>query len=110
MTPSELPCAAPPRTVTAFVGDELAAAGYRLAGVVTIVPAAGDEATALQQARAQADLVLVSADVVARLPAGVWPQAAAALQPLVVAVPDTQGRVPRPALAARLRALLGMAA
>ena len=111
MTPFEpWPAATPHRAVAAFVGDELAAAGYRLAGVATIVPGPGEEDAALQQARAQADLVLVSADVVAQLPAGVWAQAVAAVRPSVVALPDMQGRVPRPALAARLRALLGMAA
>ena len=92
-----------------YLGDELAAAAWRLAGLRTIVCEAGQEAVALEQARSQAPWVLVSAACAERIAAPVLARAMAALAPLVVVVPDPQGRAPMPDLAARLRAQLGMA-
>ena len=57
-----------------------------------------------------APLVLVSAAVAVHIEAGQLRAALAALQPLVLIVPDAQGEVPRPDLAARLRGQLGMEA
>lgn len=93
-----------------YIGDEVSAAGYRLAGVQCAVPEAGAEARALEKARASATLVLVSPAVAARIDAQLLRQALAALTPLVVIVPDTQGAVPRPDLATRLRGQLGLPA
>ena len=93
-----------------YIGDEASAAGYRLAGVQCAVPAAGEEGAALQAARAKAPLVLVSPAVAARIDAHALNEALAALSPLVVIVPDTQGVLPRPDLAARLRGQLGLPA
>jgi vacuolar-type H+-ATPase subunit F/Vma7 len=93
-----------------YLGDEVTAAGYRLAGVQSAVPPIGGEAVALQEACAKASLVLVSPAVAARIDAPVLREALAALAPLVVIVPDTQGAVPRPDLAARLRGQLGLPA
>jgi len=98
------------RTAVAFVGPELAASGWRLAGIDTVVAVPGGEAQALEQARGRAWLVLVCASVVERLDPAAWQRAATATQPLLVAVPDLQGRAPLPDLAARLRAQLGLAA
>jgi vacuolar-type H+-ATPase subunit F/Vma7 len=92
-----------------YLGDELAAAAWRLAGLHTIVSEPGQETAALEQARAQAPWVLVSAACAGRIAAPVLARAMAAPTPLVVVVPDPQGRAPMPDLAARLRAQLGMA-
>ncbi len=93
-----------------YLGDEVSAAGYRLAGAIPRVPAAGEEGAALQEACANAPLVLVGAAVAARIDALALRKALAALQPLVVIVPDTQGEAARPDLAARLRGQLGLPA
>jgi vacuolar-type H+-ATPase subunit F/Vma7 len=92
-----------------YLGDELAAAAWQLAGLHTIVCEAGREAAALEQARSQAPWVVVSAACAARIAVPVLARAMAATTPLVVVVPDPQGRAPMPDLAARLRAQLGMA-
>ena len=42
-----------------FIGDEAVAAGFRLCGLRTVVPAPGEELSALELARADAPLVLV---------------------------------------------------
>jgi vacuolar-type H+-ATPase subunit F/Vma7 len=91
-----------------YLGDEIGAAGWRLAGAVVHVPAAGAEARALDEARREADLVLVASDVAARIDTPALRAAVAALAPLVLVVPDTQGRVAPPDFAARLRVQLGL--
>ena len=90
-----------------YLGDELGAAGYRLAGARTRVPARGDETAALAQACADAPLVLVSAELASRIEAGALQRACVAMSPLVVVVPDPQDAVALPDLAGRLRAQLG---
>ena len=93
-----------------YIGDELSAAGFRLAGARTSVPDEGGEAAALADARAAAPLVLVSSAVAARIPEAEMATALAALAPLTLIVPDLAGAVPVPDIAARLRRQLGMEA
>jgi vacuolar-type H+-ATPase subunit F/Vma7 len=97
-------------TAPVYLGDEISAAGWRLAGVRVRVPAPGAETAALVAARTEAPLVLVSAAVVARIDAAAWRAACTALAPLVLAVPDPQGQAALPDLAGRLRAQLGLEA
>ena len=91
-----------------YIGDEATAAGYRLAGASVIVPPPGIEARALASARASASLVLISADVAARIPPRELAAARAALAPLTLVVPDLRGEMEMPDLATRLRAQLGL--
>jgi len=91
-----------------YLGDEVSAAGHRLAGVDARVPERGGEAEALARARTEASLVLVSATVAARVPAAELRVAQMALAPLTVMVPDLQGETPMPDVASRLRAELGL--
>jgi vacuolar-type H+-ATPase subunit F/Vma7 len=93
-----------------YLGDEVTAAGYRLAGVQVRVPAPHEASAALEEARGMASMVLVSAAVAVHVDAAQLRAALAALQPLVLIVPDAQGEVARPDLAARLRSQLGMEA
>jgi vacuolar-type H+-ATPase subunit F/Vma7 len=93
-----------------YLGDEVTSAGYRLAGAQVRTPAPRDASTAFADACAQAPLVLVSAAVAMHVDAPQLRAALAALQPLVLIVPDAQDQVPRPDLAARLRGQLGMEA
>jgi hypothetical protein len=95
-----------------YVGDEIGAAGWRLAGAVVHVPAAGREGAALAAALAVGRLVLISAAAAARLDAGELRRALAGSArgaALALVVPDPQGLAALPDLASRLRAELGMA-
>jgi vacuolar-type H+-ATPase subunit F/Vma7 len=94
--------------IPCYIGDETSAAGFRLAGVRVIVPPAGGEAEALASARADASLVLISADVAARISPRDLVRAHAALAPLTLIVPDLRGEMEMPDLATRLRAQLGL--
>jgi vacuolar-type H+-ATPase subunit F/Vma7 len=91
-----------------YVGDEVTAAGFGLAGLRVRVPERGDEARALASARAEAPLVLVSATVAARIATDELRAALAALTPLVLVVPDLDRATPLPDLALRLRKQLGL--
>lgn len=94
--------------VVIYIGDELTAAGFRLAGAQVLLPAAGEEAASLARAQRDGQLVLLSADVAARLPRELLGAALAALAPLTLVVPDLLGRQPLPDRAQRLRRRMGM--
>jgi len=91
-----------------YLGDEVSAAGFRLAGLQARTPPRGDETAALSAARAEAPLVLVSAAIAARVAERELRAALAALTPLVLVVPDIDGATPVPDLALRLRIQLGL--
>ncbi|HTP71133.1 MAG TPA: hypothetical protein VML58_02855 [Burkholderiaceae bacterium] len=93
-----------------YLGDEVSAAGYRLAGALVRTPRLGEESAALLWACSLAPLVLVSAAVAAGIDEGVMRERLSALAPLVLIVPDAQGVTPLPDLAARLRGQLGLEA
>jgi vacuolar-type H+-ATPase subunit F/Vma7 len=92
-----------------YIGDEVTGAGLHLAGVRVVTPAPGTERAALERARREADLVLLSTEVAAALPPALVEHAGAADQPLLVVVPDIRGRVPLPDPEAGLRRQLGIA-
>ena len=94
--------------IVIYIGDELTAAGFRLAGARILLPAAGEEAASLAQAQTDAQLILLSADVAARIQRAALDAALAALAPLTLVVPDLLGRQPVPDRTQRLRRRMGM--
>jgi vacuolar-type H+-ATPase subunit F/Vma7 len=94
--------------VVIYIGDELSAAGFRLAGAQIRLPTAGEEAASLVQAQQEGQLILLSADVAARMPRESLGAALAALAPLTLVVPDLLGRQPLPDRAQHLRRRMGM--
>jgi vacuolar-type H+-ATPase subunit F/Vma7 len=92
----------------AVIGDEVSAAGFRLAGAEVHVPAAGEEAAVFERVYAGAELVLVTAPVAARLPRARLAQAAIAPSPLLLIVPDVRGRASPVDLSRLVRAQLGI--
>jgi len=95
-------------TAPVFLGDEVSAAGWRLGGADAHTPAAGEEQALFEWACLSASLVLVTAEVAARLPPDLLARAVAAGLPPVLVVPDVRGHVAPPDLAARVRRQLGM--
>jgi vacuolar-type H+-ATPase subunit F/Vma7 len=91
-----------------FIGDEVAAAGFRLAGADARIAPPGEEAATLEAARATAPLVMIDATVAARLPAQRLRAAVRAPAPITVVVPDLQGAVAIPDFVQRLRLQLGI--
>ena len=75
------------RLALAFVGDELAAQGYRLAGAQAITPAPGEEQAGFQTACAQARIVLLASEIAERLPPETLDAARVLKDPLVLVLP-----------------------
>jgi len=74
-----------------FLGDELSAAGYRLAGVDARVPDPGDEAASFEKALREGRMVLVGSRCAKAIPPAELEAALALLSPLVIVVPDWDG-------------------
>jgi vacuolar-type H+-ATPase subunit F/Vma7 len=93
-----------------FLGDELTAAGFRLTGVDTVVVVPEPEAAgeALQAARKQAALVIMTADLARHVPADELEAALMAEVPALAVIPDVLFRTLVPDLAKRLRRALGI--
>ncbi len=93
---------------TVFIGDELTATGYRLAGAEVATPPPAETAAVFARARAEARLVIVTAEYARMIPADDLDAAIVAETPIVAVVPDILGRTAPPDPARRLRRTLGI--
>ena len=91
-----------------FIGDELSATGFRLAGVKTLVPALDDVGPALAAARSHAALIIMTAEFARHVPALELEAALLAESPTLAIIPDMRFRIPLPDLEGRLRRTLGI--
>lgn len=86
------------------------ASGYRLAGVVVHVPSEGEELAAFDRARGEAQVVLVGMSTALKLPLARLAAAVAAQSPLVLIVPEPDGRPAPVDPVGRVRRQLGLEA
>ena len=91
-----------------FVGDELSAAGFRLAGVDARVPQPGDEAACFDQALKDARVVLVSSRCARAILPAALEAALALLSPLVLVLPEWDGTQLESEPASKVRRVLGL--
>jgi len=91
-----------------YIGDEVEAAGYRLAGVEVRVPSCDELLAAVRAACESAPLVLIGAAAAREIPPGELDRLLARVVPPVVVVPDVRRRAVLPDLATRLRGQLGV--
>ncbi|MBT8082639.1 MAG: V-type ATP synthase subunit F [Gammaproteobacteria bacterium] len=96
-------------TAVIFIGDEVTAQGFRLAGAATQVPAHADVATAFADALRASGLVLITADAAGRLDADDLDLAVRRASPPVLVVPDAAMRTMPPDAAAIVEQALGIA-
>ena len=94
--------------VPVYIGDEVSACGYRLAGLETHVPADNNLPAELDSIIKDATLVLLSADIAGRLPDDQRERLLARVKPPVVVVPDVRGHAQLADMATRLRKQLGV--
>ena len=98
--------------VPEYLGDEVSAAGYRLAGMnvtITETSMTVDRLLSLiRQACARTSLVLIGSETAARLPHTELDALLASVEPALVIAPDIRCHAPAPDLATRLRKQLGM--
>jgi vacuolar-type H+-ATPase subunit F/Vma7 len=92
-----------------FLGDEVSAAGFRLAGVDVHVPGADGAEALFRRLLDESQLVLITAEAAAGLPADLLARALSAYRPLTLVVPDLRERAEPPDLSSYLRRQLGMA-
>jgi vacuolar-type H+-ATPase subunit F/Vma7 len=93
-----------------YLGDELSAAGFRLAGVSARVPPQGEEGPWLQAAMGEAQLVLLGSRCAAALSPGALEAALASRVPLVMVIPAFDGAPAPSDPAVKVRRLLGVEA
>jgi vacuolar-type H+-ATPase subunit F/Vma7 len=91
-----------------YIGDEVEAAGYRLAGLEVRVPGRDELLAAIRTACETAPLVLIGAATARDIPAAELDRLLARITPPVVIVPDVRRRAGLPDLATRLRGQLGV--
>ena len=94
--------------VPVFIGDEVSAAGYRLAGLRVQVPAADEAIAVVEAACSEAPLVLLGSDFASRIPQQLLDELLSRVEPAVIVVPDIRGQAPLPDMAQRLRKQLGV--
>jgi vacuolar-type H+-ATPase subunit F/Vma7 len=93
----------------AYVGDEVTAAGFRLAGVETYTPGPAQAAEALRQAiDDDSDCILLSCALAPCVPAAQLLEAWTALRPLLALVADARGDCVAPDVASEVRDALGL--
>lgn len=93
-----------------FIGDELTAAGYRLAGADVSLPCPAEVPAAFEEAVAGADLVMITVSCANRVPEDRLEASLVKGSPLVLIVPDATESLPAPDLAQDLRSVLGVEA
>jgi vacuolar-type H+-ATPase subunit F/Vma7 len=95
-------------SVPVYIGDEVTAAGFRLAGLRVRSPEDDECEEVLEWACNEAPLILISAAMAQCLPQAKLNQCLARQQPPIVVVPDILERAEMPDLANTLRRQLGV--
>lgn len=91
-----------------FIGDEVTAAGYRLAGARTLIPEPGAVPLAFEQALDDAELVIITAACSIELQPRRLDDAIRRADPLILVVPDAANRVTPPDLSVEVDRVLGI--
>ncbi|NIQ44085.1 MAG: Vacuolar H+transporting two-sector ATPase F subunit [Pseudomonas stutzeri] len=97
-------------SVPIFIGDEVSACAYRLAGIEVRTPVPGELSAMLEQACTESHLVLITAQYAQQLRADELAKMQARMRPLLLVVPDVCEQVPVPDFAKALRSQLGVEA
>ena len=92
-----------------FIGDEVTAQGFRLAGASIRVPEKKVVAASFADALRNADLVIITAEAAGELDADALEHAVRAASPLVLVIPDAAFRVTPPDPADAVERVLGIA-
>jgi len=93
----------------AFMGDEVSATGFRLAGADVHVPLPEQTPDLFRRLLSESQLVIVTAEVAGWVPEDLFRRAAISERPPVLVIADVRGRLEPSDLAALLRRELGMA-
>ena len=92
----------------AFIGDEVTAVGFRLAGFEVYIPAAEEVTGVLVKLSEEMELVIITAEMAQAVPNEQLHQAIIRGRPLILVIPDIRQRLQPVDLASELRQQLGM--
>jgi vacuolar-type H+-ATPase subunit F/Vma7 len=92
-----------------FIGDEVSAAGFRLAGVTCYTPVAAEVTALLQRLRGEAGLILITAEYAAHVPERLLAEAQREQHPLLLVIADIRDRVVPADVTSALKRQLGLA-
>ena len=91
-----------------FIGDELTAAGYRLAGIRIRTPEPEDVLQTLEWASTDSSLIMITPDYINVLSSDDYNRFLSQETPAVIVVPDIRGATSMEDFARTLRAQLGV--
>ncbi len=92
----------------AFIGDEVTAAGFRLAGFSVYTPAPEAITTLFDQLSEEMELLIITAEMAHSIPEKLLRRTFDRGNPLLLVIPDIRNRAQPIDLAAELRQQLGM--
>jgi len=95
-------------TAPGFIGEEISAAGFRLAGVRIRTPLPEDLSRVIEWACNNAPLILITSEFAAMLPASEYERFVSQESPAVLVVPDVRTKTTAENLNMRLRTQLGL--
>lgn len=95
-------------TALVFIGDDISAMGYRLAGAEVFSPSPSDMLTTFVSACSQASVVMITAEAARHIPPTRLNAAQTKADPLVVVIDDIRGRVSAPDLEHHVNTILGL--
>lgn len=91
-----------------FIGDELTAAGFRMAGIRVVTPGQGEARARFDEARAEADMIYITPEFAEEVGSAVLDEAMRGASPVVLIVPDLNRALPVPNLPAKVLGILGL--
>ncbi|OOZ59016.1 V-type ATP synthase subunit F [Solemya velum gill symbiont] len=91
-----------------FIGDEVTAAGFRLAGVTVMTPEKEKLNEVLAQVCEHASLILVTAELIESLDSQLQQEYMMKVSPMIVVIADINNGVPVTDLAVQVRRTLGI--
>jgi len=94
--------------VPVFIGDEVSAAGFRLAGVRIRTPQAEELPSVIAWAKKNTSLILITQEYLNQLNKAEQQQLVRLLDPPVAVIPDINSKTPLVDLATQLRSQLGV--
>lgn len=92
-----------------FIGDEVSAAGFRLAGVTCYTPVAAEVTALFQRLRGEAGLILLTAEYAGHVPELLLAEAQREQHPLLLVIADIRDRVVPADVTSALKRQLGLA-
>jgi vacuolar-type H+-ATPase subunit F/Vma7 len=91
-----------------FIGDEISAAGWALAGMEVITPLVGSEERTVKEALRDAEMLIITYEVAQNITPALLEKILTSTSVLTHMVGDMQNQLPQPDYEAQLRAKVGL--